>query len=197
MRNILTYANRGQALEELIKLQNNKYARQGIAVITKIPTEWIPIRNHTGKIVTAKVENKAAVDFLGTYEGVPIAFDAKQTKEKRISWKRLEPHQWEFLQKWEECGGIGFVLVSWNIKEFFVIPISEWGKEGKSLLLPELKPVPLRGGLPDYLAEILDWQCARIKFLKKHGFKQVEQENNILCKRTPSVLRQDSLEIPF
>ena len=161
MNNILTYANRGQALEELIKLQNNKYARQGIAVITKIPTEWIPIRNHTGKIVTAKVENKATVDFLGAYKGVPIAFDAKHTKEKRISWKRLESHQWEFLLQWEKCGGIAFILVGWDMKQFFVIPISEWGQEGKSLLLPELQPVPFKGGLPDYLATIADWQYTK------------------------------------
>lgn len=169
MRNILTYANRGQALEELIKLQNNKYARQGIAVITKIPTEWIPIRNHAGKIVTAKVENKSTVDFLGIYQGIPIAFDSKHTKDKRISWKRLEPHQWEFLLQWEKCGGIAFVLVGWDMRQFFVIPISEWGHEGKSLLLPELQPVPLRGGLPDYLATISDWQYTKNQIQKQES----------------------------
>ena len=154
MRNILTYANRGQELEELIKWQNNKYARKGIALVHKVPTEWIPIRDYTGKIVTAKVENKAAVDFLGIYKGAPIAFDAKHTKDRRISWKRLEPHQWEFLKKWHECGGIAFILVGWDMKKFFVIPITKWGQEGKSLLLPELEPVPLKGGLPDYLATV-------------------------------------------
>ncbi|MDD4747962.1 MAG: Holliday junction resolvase RecU, partial [Salinivirgaceae bacterium] len=46
-----------------------------------------PIRDYTGKIVTAKVEHKAAVDFLGVYKGIPIAFDAKHTKDKRISFR--------------------------------------------------------------------------------------------------------------
>ncbi len=46
------------------------------------------------------------------------------------------------------------MLVGWDMKKFFVIPISEWGREGKSLLLPELQPVPLKGGLPDYLATV-------------------------------------------
>jgi recombination protein U len=150
---ISTYANRGQALEELIKIQNNQYTHKG-ALIHKVPTEWIPIRDYTGKIASAKVENKAAVDFLGVYKGVPIAFDAKHTKDKRISWKRLEPHQWEFLKKWHECGGIAFVLVSWNMKKFYTIPILEWGLTGKSVLLSNLQPVPMKGGLPDYLKAI-------------------------------------------
>lgn len=152
---ITTYANRGQELEQLLKIQNDQYTRKGIALIHKVPTEWIPLRDcNNGKIVSAKVENQAAVDFLGVYQGIPIAFDAKHTKEKRISWSRLEPHQWEFLQKWEKCGGIAFVLVGWDMKRFFVIPISEWGLEGKSVLLPNLQPVPLKGGLPDYLKAV-------------------------------------------
>lgn len=138
-------------MEELIILANRKYEQSGVAVITKIPTEWLPIRDHTGRIMSAKVEHKAAVDFIGNYKGTPIAFDAKHTKEKRISWSRLEPHQWEFLQRWEKCGGIAFVLVGWDMKQFYAIPISEWGREGKSLLLTNLKPVPTKGGLPDYL----------------------------------------------
>ena len=100
------------------------------------------------------MENKATVDFLGAYKGVPIAFDAKHTKEKRISWSRLESHQWEFLLQWEKCGGIAFILVGWDMKQFFVIPISEWGLMGKSVLLPNLQPVPMKGGLPDYLKAI-------------------------------------------
>lgn len=151
---IISHANRGQPLEELIKYQNSNYARKNIALIHKVPTEWIPIRGNTGKIITAKVENKAGVDFMGVFNGIPIAFDAKHTQEPRISWKCLKTHQHEFLIQWEKCGGIGFVLVGYAMKQFYVIPISEWGKAGKSILLTELQPVPIKGGLPDYLSVI-------------------------------------------
>jgi recombination protein U len=147
-------ANRGKALEELIIIRNQLYERDGIAVIHKVPTEWLPLRDRTGKIYSAKVERKAAVDFLGNYQGRPIAFDAKHTMDKRIQWSRLEPHQWEFLLKWERCGGLAFVLVGWDMKQFFVIPIQDWGREGKSLLLTEAQLISARGGLPDYLAAV-------------------------------------------
>lgn len=39
------------------------------------------------------------------------------------------------------------------MKKFFVIPITEWGIKGKSLLLSDLQPVPIVGGLPDYMAK--------------------------------------------
>lgn len=149
---IYTHANRGLDLEELIKYQNMSYTKRNIAVIHKVPTEWIPIRGSNGKIITAKVVNKAAVDFMGVYKGIPIAFDAKHTKEARLSWKRLLPHQYEFLSRWEKCGGISFVLVGYDMKKYYVVPISEWGKEGKSVLLTDLKSVPMTGGLPDYLS---------------------------------------------
>lgn len=151
-----SYANRGSALEELIIIRNQLYARDGIALIHKVPTEWIPLRDHRGKIFSAKVEQKAAVDFLGTFRGRPVAFDAKHTKEERISWSRLEPHQREFLLKWERCGGLAFVLVGWDIKRFYVVPIQEWGRQGKSLLLPEADAwqVSVKGGLPDYLSNL-------------------------------------------
>lgn len=149
-----SHANRGKPLEELIIIRNQLYERDGIAIIHKVPTEWIPLRDCNGKIYSAKVERKAAVDFLGNYQGRPIAFDAKHTQDRRIRWKCLEPHQWDFLLRWEQCGGLAFVLVSWHMKFFYIIPIQEWGREGKSLLLTEVDPVPSRGGLPDYLAVI-------------------------------------------
>lgn len=150
---MISYANRGSALEELIIICNQIYARDGIALIHKVPTEWIPLRDRTGKIFSAKVEHKAAVDFLGTFRGRPVAFDAKHTKEGRISWSRLESHQREFLLRWENCGGLAFVLVGWDMKRFYLVPIQEWGREGKSLLLPEAEAcqVKVKGGLPNYL----------------------------------------------
>lgn len=120
-----THANRGQSLEELIKLANIFYRQQKIAIIHKVPTEWIPIRGRTGKISSAKVEEKAAVDFIGHYRGIPIAFDAKHTMKMTIRWDRVEQHQQEFLADWS-MQGLSFILVSFNMQRFFLVPWSFW-----------------------------------------------------------------------
>ncbi|MTV47744.1 recombinase [Heliobacillus mobilis] len=120
------HANRGQGLEQLIITQNHLYRNQGITVIHKVPTEWIPIRKG-GAIVAAKVTQKAAVDFMGVYMGRPIAFDAKDCQQKWMRWDRLEEHQDSFLQKWDELGGIAFILAEFG-QEIYVIPWREWNE---------------------------------------------------------------------
>ena len=102
------HANRGKAFEESIIMVNEIYKARGKAIITKVPTEWIPIRQG-GKIVSAKVENKSIVDFLGSYKGQSIAFDAKEClSSDRIRWAELKEHQQEFLDRHYKTGGISF-----------------------------------------------------------------------------------------
>jgi len=85
------FANRGRDLEELIELSNQQYASRGLAVVHKVPTAWKPIRNSSGKVITAKVDKDefAGVDFLGCYQGRALAFDAKHTNDHRIRWDRV------------------------------------------------------------------------------------------------------------
>lgn len=106
------YASRGVALEKQIILVNNLYRRHGIALIEKVPTEWLPIRDSHGRVVSAKVTRQAAVDFVGVYGGTAIAFDAKGTREARVRWDRVEEHQAEWLKDWVRAGGLAFVLVA-------------------------------------------------------------------------------------
>lgn len=120
------HANRGKPLEDLLVLINSRYRSKGKAVIHKVPTAWIPIRGAAGKIINAKVEEKAAVDFLGSYRGRSLAYDAKHTKDKRIRWDRVEPHQAEFLDDWVKDGGIGFVLVGYDMLKYYLIPWDAW-----------------------------------------------------------------------
>lgn len=119
-------ANRGRALEELIIMANRQYRTQHLAVIHKVPTAWIPLRNGQGRIISAKVEEKAAVDFLGVYRGRPLAFDAKHCSRDRIRWDRVEDHQAQFLEDWTRDGGIGFILVGFGMQRFFVVPWEVW-----------------------------------------------------------------------
>ena len=119
-------ANRGRLFEELITMANIQYRNKKIAVIHKVPTAWLPLRNAQGKIVSAKVEEKAAVDFVGIYSGRGIAFDAKHSSQERIRWDRIEDHQAQFLEEWERNGGISFVLVGFKMDRYFVIPWAAW-----------------------------------------------------------------------
>ncbi len=121
-----THANRGRALEELLENINAIYRQKGIAVIHKVPTAWLPIRDRRGKITTAKVDKKASVDFLGVYAGRAVAFDAKHTDGQRMRWDRLEEHQMAFLDAWAAAGGISFVLVGFGLQQLYAVSWDWW-----------------------------------------------------------------------
>ena len=121
------HANLGKPFEELINYANAQYRARKIAVIKQNPTKWIPLRGQNGKIVSAKVEEKAIVDFDGCWKSYYIAFDAKHTQNDRISLKAVEPNQIEYLN---DCAhhpnGICFILVSFSLQYFFTVPWDFW-----------------------------------------------------------------------
>lgn len=122
-----SYANRGSALESFVRFANAMYARKGEAVIEKLPTEFIPLRNSYGQISGAKVENKSKVDFIGRYKAHPIAIEAKSTNVDNIRFDRLELHQAEYMNAFTaEAGTIGLVLVSFNLDKIYAIPWAFW-----------------------------------------------------------------------
>lgn len=121
------YGNRGMTFESLIEYANARYRRDGTAVIEKQHTLCKPIRNGMGHIVSAKYEEKATVDFMGRYGGIPTAFEAKHCAADTIDLKRVEEHQCGFLRDWTaEPGTIGFIMVSFKLERFYVIPWRYW-----------------------------------------------------------------------
>lgn len=127
MARIIPQASRGRALEELIERANAAYRAGRIAVIHKVPTAWVPLRDCTGRIAAAKVEQKAAVDFIGHIllpgGPLPIAFDAKEVASgRRWPLARLEEHQYEYLADCAATGAFAFVLIAfWQAESFFVL----------------------------------------------------------------------------
>lgn len=103
------YANRGMDLERMIEYANKRYAANGEAIIQKIHTKILPIRDGQGKIVTVRYE-KSTVDYMGRMGGRPIAFEAKRGEGKRLDLGRILPNQLDFLRAWGE--EIGFVLIA-------------------------------------------------------------------------------------
>ena len=122
-----SHANRGKALEDFIRFANTRYEKSEIALIDKLPTEFIPLRNARGMVYSVKVEHKSKVDFIGRYKQYPIAIEAKNTGTQSISFDRVEPHQAAYMNKFTSYPGtIGLVLVSFNLERFFAVPWTFW-----------------------------------------------------------------------
>lgn len=129
------YANRGMPFEKLIIASNTQYFHKGRATIQKVATPWKVIRRGN-KIVSAFPEGKSTVDFVGVFNGRAIAFDAKSTLERtRFPLSNVEEHQVNFLTKWQQNGGIAFILVDFaKKKEVYMLSIGQlnnWFKKAK------------------------------------------------------------------
>ena len=123
-----SYANRGKSLEDMINFANRRYDCKEIAMVQKVPTEFIPLRNARGQVYSVKVEHKSTVDYLGRYKGYPLAMEAKKTASGAIRFDAVQPHQAEFLDKFtKEAGTIGIVLVCFDFQRFFAVPWTFWG----------------------------------------------------------------------
>lgn len=121
------YGNRGMTFESLIEYANRRYRHEGKAIIEKQHTLCKPLRDRTGRIASAKYEEKATVDFMGRIGQTPVAFEAKHCATDKIDLKRVEEHQCGFLQDWtKDAGTVGFVLVSFELSAVFLIPWSYW-----------------------------------------------------------------------
>ena len=105
------YSNRGKGLEELIEWANKAYLKKDIALVTKVPTPTKVIRKGN-KIASAFFEAKSILDYVGVVDtGIPIAFDAKQTREKYFPLRNLKQHQMDFMERWKKYGGLAFLVV--------------------------------------------------------------------------------------
>jgi Penicillin-binding protein-related factor A, putative recombinase len=112
---IINYANRGKALEYLINYANMQYLNKGVALVRYIPTEWSVTRQGT-RIISAFPVQKSSVDYIGItnfkHKTVPLAFDAKQCKEKTsFPLSNIEQHQIDYLADWSSQGGTSFFLI--------------------------------------------------------------------------------------
>lgn len=120
-------ANRGRPFEELLKMVHANYQRYGAAVVHKIPTEFLPIRDAAGKIVSCKVEDKSCVDYLGRYYNIPVAVEAKHTMARRIKFSEVQDHQAAFMDDFcDNPGAVGLVLVSFSLCRFYAVPWQFW-----------------------------------------------------------------------
>lgn len=112
---------RGSTLEELINLTNEKYRCNKLALIQKIPTPIKPIKidKDNRHITLAYFEQKSTVDYIGTVQGIPVCFDAKETATDTFPLQNVHEHQIKFMKEFEEQGGVSFLLIYYSSKDTF------------------------------------------------------------------------------
>lgn len=102
------YSRRGRWLEAAVLSTSAMYQLRRIGKVVQQPVEWRD-KVVDGRAIKIRVES--SVDFIGVFDSVPIAFDAKVTNEASLPMKNVKDHQLEMLESFSECTGVGFLLV--------------------------------------------------------------------------------------
>ena len=112
---------RGSLLEEMVNMTNETYRSRRLALIQKVPTPITPIRidKESRHITLAYFDQKSTVDYIGTVQGVPVCFDAKECKTDSFPLANIHPHQIEFMREFEEQQGVAFLLLYFSARETF------------------------------------------------------------------------------
>ena len=130
-------------LEKRANRANLKYRKEKKALIQKVPTPILYTRK-------GLIAQQSTVDYTGIIapNGQGIAFDAKETKNKTsFPLKNIHQHQLNFLNLFEELGGIAFFLIHFKSiyeNKAFKTPLSVvnryWdGEERKSIPFDDFK----------------------------------------------------------
>ena len=116
---------RGSTLEDFINRTNERYREKKLALIQKIPTPITPIEidKVSRHITLAYFDMKSTVDYIGSVQGIPVCFDAKECAVSTFPLQNIHPHQVAFMREFEEQGGVSFILLSFTGRdEIYYVP---------------------------------------------------------------------------
>jgi len=118
----------GQTFEAIIDAGCAWYRERGLAYIEKTPEPMRPLRAPNSKGQFLACYTKAAQpDYKGTIlGGRSIVIEAKHTDSGRIDQSRTSSEQMEALATHYGLGGLAFVLVSFGLTEYFMVPWLTW-----------------------------------------------------------------------
>lgn len=103
---------RGSLLEDMINRTNDSYRSKNLALIQKIPTPITPVEmNSQRQITLAYFDRKSTVDYIGTVQGVPVCFDAKECAVDTFPLQNVHEHQISFMRDFESQGGVSFFII--------------------------------------------------------------------------------------
>lgn len=113
---------RGSVLEEFINHSNEDYREKGLALIQKVPTPITPIEidKKNRHITLAYFDKKSTVDYIGSVQGIPVCFDAKECQTDTFSLANIHEHQIEFMRDFEKQGGISFLIIFFKSRDVFM-----------------------------------------------------------------------------
>lgn len=118
----------GSFFEKMIDAGCQYYEERGIAKIEKQsePVHYIRPYGAHGQFI-ANYAKKSGVDYKGTLRGgLAVCFEAKHTDSDKMLRSRLELHQLEYLKVHHFLGARCFVLVSFNLTDFYNVPFLVW-----------------------------------------------------------------------
>ena len=109
---------RGSTLEEFINHTNERYDSAGLALIQKIPTPITPVKidKERRHITLAYFDKISTVDYIGTVQGIPVCFDAKECNTDTFPLQNIHEHQMIFMEKFEKQGGIAFLILYYSAR---------------------------------------------------------------------------------
>ena len=112
---------RGSTLEDLINRTNEKYLEGHLALIQKIPTPITPVEfdSDSRTIKLAYFEQKSTVDYIGTVQGIPVCFDAKECAVDTFTLANIHEHQVAFMKEFEAQGGVAFFIIYYTHKNLY------------------------------------------------------------------------------
>ena len=119
---------RGSTLEDLINHSNEIYRDKKLALIQKIPTPITPIEidKESRHITLAYFDQKSTVDYIGTVQGIPVCFDAKECQVDTFPLQNIHPHQVAFMRDFEAQGGIAFFILHFTHRdEMYYLPFRD------------------------------------------------------------------------
>jgi len=119
---------RGSTFEEMINLTNERLRNNSLAIVQKVPTPITPVEiSKENRVITlAYFEKKSTVDYIGVVQGIPICFDAKETRQKSLPVGNIHYHQIEFMEEFVKHKGIAFMLVNFAFyDQYFFLPFEQ------------------------------------------------------------------------
>ncbi len=107
---------RGSTLEDLINRTNELYREHGLCIVQKIPTPITPVKMNEdhSQITLAYFDQKSTVDYIGSVQGIPICFDAKECSVNTFTLANIHEHQIAFMEEYEKQGGISFIVIYYS-----------------------------------------------------------------------------------
>ena len=104
---------RGSTLEEMLNHTHQRYDELGLALIQKIPTPITPVQidKERRHITLAYFEKISTVDYIGSVQGIPVCYDAKECSTTTFPLQNVHEHQMVFMEKFEKQSGIAFLII--------------------------------------------------------------------------------------